>query len=209
MHRLRLKFGMWPPGGPWRLPCEFQSIWRSLRFWPQSRNLSKYNDIRPEMLTLVSLVRFGRVNTFLTSAEPQQFNSDIGVRNETRQRALWPVLWPDFLTLLPVVRIGHVIPFFTCTESEEVKSDLPQDFHIFFFFFNIYIIWWKYIRIFLLCFNLTFLMILSSKHSQVPWEWTTPFPLTSTEVERSPGSVRKVLGMKIMRNIWSNNSVRS
>ena len=47
-----------------------------------------YTRGRGVMLSLVSLVRFGRVNTFLTSAERQQFNSDIGVRNETRQRAL-------------------------------------------------------------------------------------------------------------------------
>ena len=53
----------------------------------------------------------------------------------------------------------------------------------------------------------TDLLILTSKHSQVPWEPPTTSPLTSLEVGRE--GVRKGLGMKNMRNIWSNNSVRS
>ena len=44
------------------------------------------------MLSLVSLVQFSSVLPFFTSTESQEFNSDIGVRNGTRQCALRPVL---------------------------------------------------------------------------------------------------------------------
>ena len=114
-----LIFGMWPLGGLWRSPCEFQKIWGTFIFFSIFSSGPLYHFgcsiSRPSnVLTLVSLVGFGHVRPFWTSAEPQELNSVIGARNETRQRALRPILWPDFLTLLPEVRIGQLIPFFTC-----------------------------------------------------------------------------------------------
>ena len=60
---------------------------------------------------------------FFACTESQEFNSDIGVRNGTRQRALGPIL-RHYLTLLPALFFGHVIPFFACIESQEYNSDI-------------------------------------------------------------------------------------
>ena len=75
-------------------------------------------------LSLDSAVRFEHVRPFFACTESQEFNSNIGVRNGTRQRALGPILRHYFLTLLPVNLFGHVIPFFACIESQEFNSDI-------------------------------------------------------------------------------------
>ena len=79
-------------------------------------------DILTFLLTLVSVVGSGRVSTFFACTEPQESNSDIGLRNGTRHCALGPILRPEFQTLLSVVQSECVLPFFASTESQESKS---------------------------------------------------------------------------------------
>ena len=54
--------------------------------------------LRPEILTLLSVVQSENVTPIFDSAEPQQFNSDIDSRNGTRHCALGPILRPDFFS---------------------------------------------------------------------------------------------------------------
>ena len=75
-------------------------------------------------LSLDSAVRFEHVRPFFACTESQEFNSDIGMRKTTRQRALGPIKRHIFLFLLPVVRFGRVRPFFACSESQEFNSDI-------------------------------------------------------------------------------------
>ena len=74
--------------------------------------------LRPEILTLVSVVQSLSVLPFFTSAGPQEFNSDIGSRNRTRQRALRPILRPNFFSTET-----HMV---TSTDPLEVKYQVSN-----------------------------------------------------------------------------------
>ena len=122
---MRLKFGMWPPGGPWRLPWEFHNIWRPLRSWPPITQPLLVLYIM-DYVSLVPLVQSGLVSTFFASTDPQESDSDIDSCNGTRHCALGPILRPQFLTLLSVVQSLSVLPFFACTEPQESDSDIDS-----------------------------------------------------------------------------------
>ena len=86
--------------------------------------MGEERDIWTYLLTLVSVVRSGRVSTFFACTEPQESNSDIGLRNGTRHCALGPFLRPEFLTLDSLVQSKSVIPIFDSTEPQEFNSDI-------------------------------------------------------------------------------------
>ena len=112
----------------------FQKDWRPLRFHPLRCCFVLHAGIEVTgdstehtELSLVSLVRSGRVSTFFASTEPQESDFCIDSRNGTRQCALGPILRPEFLTLVSVVQSLSVLPFFTSTEPK--KSDSHIDSH--------------------------------------------------------------------------------
>ena len=86
--------------------------------------MGEERDIWTYLLTLVSVVRSGRVSTFFACTEPQESNSDIGLRNGTRHCALGPFLRPEFLTLDSLVQSKSVIPIFDSTDPQEFNSTI-------------------------------------------------------------------------------------
>ena len=96
----------------------FQKDWRPLRFHPLRCCFVLHAGIEVTgdstehtELSLVSLVRSGRVSTFFASTEPQEFNSDIDLHNGTRQCALGPILRPEIITLVFILfKIPKILP---------------------------------------------------------------------------------------------------
>ena len=80
-------------------------------------------NINTFLLTLLPVACFGHVRPFFACTKSQDFNSDIGAHNGTRQCALGTILRHFFLTLPPVACFENIRPFFASGKSQEFISE--------------------------------------------------------------------------------------